>query len=145
MANKPAIRGKDSTLKLFIGDKTIPIDVRRWRAAENATEIEDNVCGEDRARLDKVVNFYTVTLELLTSDATLIRELLKDQQNDDAGAIPQEKAVAGLLREKGGKKFAWRMSGVVLGAWDIGADDRASAVNQNVPLRCQYFEEVPVV
>lgn len=142
--NKPFVRGKDATLRLFFDGKPYLFDVQNWRLGRNATVINDDVCGEDRSRLDSVTNFYSLTVRVLYSTAEQLKMLLKDQENDDAGAVPLDKQVAGVLREKGGGRAAFRLTNVVLDDWDIGAEGRADAVSINLPLRCQYVDEVKV-
>lgn len=142
--NKPFVRGKDSTLKLFITGNPVQVDVKSWTIKREVTKVSDPVCGEDRDRLDTVTNFYSINLQVYYGTAKLLKALLEDQENDDAGALPLERDVAGVLREKGGAKGAMRLTGVTLDDWDIGAGSRADSVMVNLPLRSQYVDEVKV-
>lgn len=87
-ANIPFTRGQNAVLKLFQNNKPIYFACKVWDVEENATEIADGVGGENRDRLDKVINYFTMSVDIYHADEAAIQAYMDAQDADDGGILP---------------------------------------------------------
>ena len=141
----PHMTGSLATLKLFVADTEVAsLDVERWRISRNVTKIDDGVCGEDRDRLDVIVNSYSISLTVFSRDAEKIARLIANQAQADTGAEPESVAFALVLKPRGGAKAAISATECTLDDWSFGADGRTARVMTDIPIRARYVDTVNV-
>lgn len=142
MPGIPFWSGKDSKLKFFFEDKTLVLDVMSWSIKPNVVEAADGICGEDRDRLQTIINFYEVSVEGKQEKLATLKEFLKDQQRLDDRVLAAEKAVGVLIFPLDGTQAAYQCREYTLGAWELSAKSRTDRNALVVPGRCRYFDEL---
>jgi hypothetical protein len=144
MAGPDFISGKHVTSRVYFSNQPWNIKVRTTRVEENAVEVEDHVNGEDRARPQKLINLYRVTLECFEDgSSTILQNFLTNQANEDAN-LPQLPLAAGLLfKFLDGTKGGWAFRECSLGPLNFGAGGRTERMMHTVTFRAKYFGTVP--
>src|SRR4051812_1927409 len=99
-ANIPFTRGGNAVLKLYQDNKPVSFACKVWDIEENATEIADGVGGEDRDRLDKVTNYFTLSIDVYHADTKAIQAYMDAQTVDDAGVLPKNQTGALQLKHR---------------------------------------------
>lgn len=134
--------GKNCTFKFFMGGKSIgELDVRSFSCKPNIVAIADGVCGENRDRLDKEVNYYELTMSCFQKDLTKLKNILADQDAEDDGAVPTVKDFAMVIKTKGGEKGGYIAQECVLDDWNFDIGGRTDRVMLDLPIRCRYFKQ----
>jgi hypothetical protein len=134
------MKGRGAVLTLFIdGRKVDALDVETWDIEEDAEVIADNVNGEKRSRLDKVVNFYRLKLSCFNATADKLKRLLEYDEaldNDD-----QKQVVFGLkLRDEQGGSDRFKLGGCMIDNWKWASGGRANRSMLDVPIRGTDFK-----
>jgi hypothetical protein len=142
MPDIPFFRGKDAVFRLFMDGRERILNAKTWSAKRNTTDGADGVNGEDRDRPYSVTNFYDLSVTCYQKDASILLALLEDQDNDDAGVLPLDKAVGLNIKIQDGSRAAFVAKEVTLGAWELNQGGRADAVMLTIPLRARYFSKV---
>lgn len=139
------ISGKHVKARVQLNGSPWEIKVKSTRVREDAVMVADNVNGENRSRLQKICNFYDVTLECFDdgNSSQILHNWLTNQQNEDNNA-PQL-ALAGGLRFSylDGTAGGFVLQGCTLGPLDYNASGRTERNSATVSFRAHYFEQVP--
>jgi hypothetical protein len=131
---------------LFILDTSqVPVDVEKWSVKLNVTKVNDGVCGEPRDRLWRYVNWWDVNITCKQVDAVVLKALIKDVENDDAGAVPLIKAAGILILPPNQSKAAFSLSGITVDdfEWAVGGRTERSVVT--IPMRAEQCVESRVI
>lgn len=141
---QPFAIGQNAKLQLFykgqkFGDE---MDVMSWDASENVTEVSDGVCGEDRDRLDTILNSITINLTMKLVNFDKIDALLSHRADQDAQA-PGDIALGMLLSPRaktGGVTYSF--SECAFGAMKLAAGGRTDRLQHTQPVRARYWNKV---
>lgn len=133
--------GKDVTCRYRQNNTPVSFQARSIEVEENAEEVADPVCGEDRDRLQIITNFFTITIEAYAPDLAVLEAALEDIANNDAKAAPFNK-VFGLRFQflDGATKKAFVAREVARSPLRVSASGRRDRVMQTLRLRARYFE-----
>lgn len=142
MAATPFASGKNNKIVLVLNEKRVEIEAKNWTVEENATEDEDDVCGEDRSRPQKVVNFYTMSIECFVKNAKLLKALIDYSKHLDLLTGPQESAIGMMIYPNDGSAALFEGREVLIGAWRYASGDRRSRSMTTIPIKVRYFEPV---
>lgn len=140
--NIPFLNGKDVTLKLFNDNNPVVISGKSWTVEQNATEIADDVNGENRSRLDILTNYFSGSVDIFQSDVGIMDEIMKQQTNDDAGAVPLTQSASVRKRFRDGSKAAYRCKGMVFGPWTDAAPGRTERAMITLKFRFTDWDKV---
>lgn len=138
----PFTRGQHAILKLFQDGKPVYIAVKSWKVSENATEVNDGVNGEDRDRLDKVTNFFSIDFEVYMEDTAFLRKYMEAQDLDDAASLPAKQTLSMQFKHRNGTRSSFVLQEGKLGPADIGMGGRADAIMVSCKARCRYLRPV---
>lgn len=140
--NFPFTRGLNVTMKLYSDGNPLFINAKNWSVEQNATEVADDVNGEDRSRLDLITNYYSASVDVYQSDESTMQALIDQQTNDDAAATPFKQGASIRIRHRDGTKAAYRLEGVKLGPWsnDVGGRTEPNMLK----LKLRFTKYVPV-
>lgn len=142
MAEIPFLKGQQSVFKFFVDGTEILLNAKSWNVKVNVTKIADGVNGEDRDRLDRVVNYFEISADCFQRDTKLLEAALKDIQNDDTSVTPLLKAGGVRLKILDGSRKAFLCKEMLLDDFDFVASGRADRSMAKVTMRCRYFESV---
>ncbi len=141
MANKSFLKGINAKFTMIVGGNLqSSLPVKNFSLRPDVTEVKDDLCGEQRTRLDVIVNFFggsfDMTMETLTLfDAMLTYHDLKNRNVDLAPEfgfrIETLDGSAPGLYQAGGQ--------IVFGAWDLGIQGRADRNSFKLPFAAQEF------
>lgn len=133
--------GKDSRLVFFQDDEQVAdFDVMSWSVKPEGTKANDGVCGEDRDRLQYIINNYAIQIEAKQQTIKLLEAFLEDQANKDARAIDLSKALGFLVYPLNGTQAAFQADEIVLDDWTWAVRGRAERNDISMPLRARYFK-----
>ena len=142
MASVPFFSGKDAIIRLFINGDEVVIPVKNWEVGVVGVDAADGVNGEQRDRLQFIVNYFEGSFTCWESDVSPLEALINNINNDDQEVLPLEKTVGFNMRLLDGtrKNFAGKEG--TLGAWRFTQGGRTERVTLTVPFRIRFFDEV---
>lgn len=141
----PHWSGRNSVFSFYLDDDKCILNTKSWSCKPNVTEVTDDVCGEDRSRLDSTVNFFELQVEGFLSDLKPVIAMLRDIANRDANVLPLRKQAALSIKPNDGSKVAFAASEVTLGAWELSVAGRNDRAMIKIPLRARYFDQTPTL
>jgi len=144
-ANIPFFRGQNAVLKLYQENKPIYIACKTWDVDENATDIADGVNGENRDRLDKVTNYFTVTVHIFQTDQSVVEKYMEAQEEDDNANLPKVQTGAIQIHHRDGTRACYLLSEMKVGPMKITMSSRQEAVMLQLKLRFRYFKSIPSI
>lgn len=139
------ISGKSVKARVQLNGSPWEIKVKSTRVKEDAVMVADNVNGENRSRLQKICNFYEVSLDCYDDgqSSQILQNWLANQANEDANA-PQLPLAGGLrFSYLDGTAGGFVFQGCTLGPLDYNASGRTERNQASVTFRAQYFQQVP--
>jgi hypothetical protein len=145
MPTTPLWKGKDSKLLFTFLDAKLPIDNVDWEVAAVGEEIEDDICGEDRSRLDYVLSHHTLVINAMQQKVDLIKAFIKQQKQRDARSLPGNSAVGILIYMNDSTVAAYQCREYILGNWKFGAGGRKERNKASLPGRFRYFDELQTI
>jgi len=141
----PFFVGRDCKLKFFIAGVSIgELDAKSFNVKKVATAVADGIIGEDRDRLDSIVNHYELKLTCHNADLKKLVALLADQELIDEGGIPTDQAMAIVIRPKDGSKTGFQASEAVFDDWSFDIGGMTERAMLEIPIRCRYFKAVNI-
>lgn len=131
---------------IFLQDSVqLPLDVEKYSIKLNATKVNDGICGEPRDRLWRYINWWDISFTCKLVDMAAILALLRDVDNDDAGAIPLVKAGGILVFPPNQNKSALTINNVVIDDWEFASGGRTERATLTVPARAQEVKPSRVI
>jgi hypothetical protein len=125
---------------VFIIDSSqVPVDIEKCSVKLNATKVNDGVCGENRDRLWRYINWYDVNITCKLCDMDPVNVLLRDVDNDDAGAPPLVKSFGALIHPPNQKRTAYALGGVIVDDWEWSIGGRTERASVSIPMRAVTF------
>ncbi len=143
--NIPFTRGKDCTMKVYQDGKPYYVAVKSWSVEQNATEVQDDVNGEDRSRLDLITNFFSASMEIYQSDETIMQAMIDQQTNDDAASTPLAQSASIRVRHRDGTKAAYRLENAKFGPWTTNVGGRTEANMLSLKMRFTQWKKVKTI
>jgi len=140
MADLPFLRGQQAVLRFFSGSSEVVLNAKNWKANPNVTKIADDVCGEDRSRLDRVVNYWEYSADCYTRDMAALDAFLADVANDDTGVAPLDKGAGVRVAPRDGSRKAYVATEVTWDSVDTNAAGRGDRVMITVTFRSRYYK-----
>jgi hypothetical protein len=132
--------GKDSQVILMQDNDKVVVDVQGWNVKPNLVKAADGICGEDRDRLQSIINFYDLNIQGKQETLLAMTAFLDAQENLDAGVADLERGLFLRIQPLDGTSAAFGTRGqCTLDDWDFRADGRTERNQLNIPLRAQYF------
>lgn len=144
-ANIPFVRGQNVILRLYQDGKPVYVAGKTWDVEENASEIADDVNGENRSRLDKVTNFFSISLDCFQADQEILDKYIEAQDSDDASLLPKKQSVAIQINNRDGTRAAYLLSEAKLGPIKLNASGRSDAFMLNLKIRFRYMKKIQSV
>lgn len=138
------ISGKHTRFTVYFNNQPFVIFTKSWSIEEVATEVADDVNGENRSRLQIITNFYKVDFAgFEEGGGNILQNLLLSTANDDA-FNPQMPLAGGLLFNylNGGGKAAFALNNCSRGPLKIGSGGRTERLIHSLSYRAQYFTQV---
>lgn len=145
MAGTPFFSGKDAVLRLFINGKETILNCKSWDANPNVTKVNDGVNGEDRDRLQVIVNYFEFTASCFMDKAQQIPDVLAYYGNNDAQVTPYDAAAAIQFKLLDGSKAAYVAKEVTVDDIKISNSGRTDRVMLSLNFRARYFDAVPSI
>lgn len=141
----PHFSGRNSTFNFYLDNDKVVLNTKSWSVKPNVTEVTDDVCGEDRSRLDSTVNFFEMQVEAYLADLKPVIAMLKDISNRDTNVLPLNKQASLSIKPNDGSKVAFVGSEATLGAWELAVAGRNDRAMIKIPLRVRYFDQTPTL
>lgn len=142
MADLLFLKGINSVFKFYLDGSEIVLNCKSWDCKVNVTKISDGVNGEDRDRLDRVVNYFEITADCFQRNMDILQAALKDIQNDDSVVPPLDKAGGIRMKIYDGSKKAYLCKEMVWDDFSMNASGRADRTMMKLTMRFRYFTEV---
>ena len=137
--------GRNSQFSFYHNNDKVVLNVKSWSCKPNVTEVADDVCAEDRSRLDSFVNYYELQVEAFLADLKPVIAMLADTANRDQNVLPLRKQVALAIKPNDGSKVAFAASEMSIGAWELSVAGRTDRAMIKIPLRARYFDQTPTL
>lgn len=138
--------GKHVIAKLYFNNKLWTIKSKSIHAQEVAVEVADQVCGEPRARLQKITDYYRVSQTCYEDGSSqILQNFLANQANEDANLAQLPLAGGLLFKYLDGTKGGITIKGGCLGPLDAEIAGRTERNMFTVVYRAQYVGSVPAV
>ena len=142
MANPRHMRGRGARLTVFeAGVQFPPLDVDSWNLKPVKVQVADRVCGEDRDRLDSLIQHYMLSLKCFNQTGEKIKKLLKYDASGDNGTRDDVDAAVKLTDPKGGTLLL-AMRDAVIDDWELSNGGQNDGVMVNIPIRGRYVEDL---
>ncbi len=136
----PFWSGKNAKVYFFIDGKKVPLDIRSWSVKANVTKAADGVGGEDRDRLQTIINYYEFSLTCWQVDVRDLALLLASIDNDDGMVQPLDKHVTFLIKPNRGTAAGFIATGdVTFDDYEWASPGRTERQTLTIPGRAQYF------
>ncbi len=132
-------KGQQSVFKVFLDGDELVLNSKSWNVKVNVTKIADGVNGEDRDRLDRVVNYFEISADLFQRDVKVLQGFLKDIKNDDASVFGLAKGGGMRIKILDGSRKAFVCKEMTFDDWDFTASARSDRAMLKVSFRCRYF------
>lgn len=145
MATTPFFSGKDAVMRLFINGAEVILNLDTWDAGPNVTKAADGVNGEDRDRLQTIMNYFELTSKGWMDKAAQIPAVMNYISNNDAQVQPLDAAVALSFKILDGSKLAFVAKEVTIDDWKITQGGRTTRVNFSLNMRARYFDPIPTL
>ena len=142
MSDIPFVKGQQSVFKFFLDGNEVILNTKSWNCKANVTKIADAVNGEERDRLDRVVNYFEISAECFNRDMKVLDAAIKDIENDDQSVTPLDKVGGVRIKVLDGSRKAYQCKELVLDDFDITASERAPRTMSKLTMRCRYFSAV---
>lgn len=141
----PFWSGKNSKFLFFYDGQQVTLHVQNWSVKPNVTEAADGVCGEDRDRLQTMVNFYEISVTAWNTDLAPVEKLLANIDNNDANVQPKDKTAVLSIKPNDGTSAAFVASEISIGAWELSVGGRTERATLTVPMRARFFKPAPTL
>lgn len=138
----PFMKGKTAFVRFLLDGEKVEVTVKSWEIECVGEEIADGVNGEDRDRIDYEINYFRISLELFKENPTLLKKLMANQANDDAGALPLAKGAGFVLKSQDGSKLGLKAEEMTIDNWKLASSGRTDRLMTTLPLRARYVSEV---
>lgn len=143
--NSTHIYGTNARIVYFQDGNKVVLDAKTWSIKPNVTKNADGVNGEERDRLSRILNYWEVSISCYQRDATVLKQWLADQANEDAQAAPLSKSGGFRLYPRDGTSVAFVISDIVWDDFDLNQGGRDQAVMISLNMRAQDVREVQAV
>lgn len=140
MASVPFFRGQNVVLRLLSDGKSVTLLAKNWTVKEEAAEISDGVNGENRDRLDLVVNSYTATFSVFQTDQEVMQALIDQQDQNDANGLPFKQSGMVIINHRDGTRAKYLLLEGILGPFTVNMSSRQEAVMLDCSLRFRYWK-----
>jgi len=145
MAEIPFWKGKDAKLLFIFEANKLLVDHVDFEVGIEGDDIEDDVCGEDRARLDFVASHYSVVLNAMQTKTDQITAFINSQKTRDQRAVPKISSMGILIYPNNGTQAAFQCRDYILGKWKMKWSGRKARNSLAIPGRCKYFDVLPTL
>lgn len=146
MADTPFWSGKNAKLVFILDNKKVELHPKTWSVKENATIIADDVGGEDRSRLHKIINFYDWNLVCFQKDLKPLVAMLNFDAKIDTQTQPFEVGAGIIIYPNNGTRAGFEGREIMIDDWNFdGNPGRVERGMLTVPFRSRYFEPVPTI
>ncbi len=143
--NGAFFRGCNAKLKAYQNGRPVVFLCKNFDVEENASENNDGVCGEDRDRLDKVTNYFSVSVDLYQKDQELMNAIIAAQEADDAAGFPLPQTCAIEIQQRNGTRVAYLLTECKFGPFKWSNSSRDEAVMVNLKIRGRYWKPVAAI
>lgn len=134
--------GRGATLVLFVdAAKVDALDVESWDLKLDAEIIKDDVNGEDRSRLDKEINFYSLKVKCFNQTAAKLKIVLRYDASLDADSQP-DVAFGLKLKDKRGGQELFSLTEGSIDDWSWAQSGRTARGMLEIPMRFRYMTEL---
>lgn len=134
-------RGRKTRPVFMIDNTKVTLVVQKWSVEETCVDHDDGICGEDRNRPDRTVTGYNGKFEVLNEDCKVIKALIQNTQNDDAGVEPLVKAITWGITHQGITE-GFQAGGKIVVKWNLDVGGMAEPGKTTITWRSQYFTPV---
>lgn len=144
-SNAKFFKGENCALKLYQNGRPVTVLGKNFDIEENATELNDGVNGESRDRLDKVTNYYSISVDLFQNDQEQMDAIIAAQDVDDAAgyALPQSCAVQ--IQQRDGTRVAYLLQECKFGPFKWSNSGRGDNTMLNLKIRARFLKKVQAV
>jgi hypothetical protein len=147
MANGPSpdfVSGRHMKARVYFNGNVWAIKTKSMRVTELATEVTDQVNGEDRARFQKIIDGYEAEAECYDDgSSSILTNFIINQANEDAN-LPQLPLAGGLrFNYLDGSAFACVFKNCTLAPLNVNIAGRSERTMHRVRFRAQYFSQTP--
>jgi len=128
--------GQDTPIRVYVNNQPFGISdvVDSWSITEDATIHTDQYIGRDRARFDKQVSGYDMTISADLTNTTLLAALLQQDAAREANQPIPEIAIEVQAKQRNGLIKAFVLSKVVA-KWNIKSGGRVERVKKGLDLK----------
>jgi len=137
----PFMKGKDGKLAVIQDRVRLPYDTKTYSIKPNVTKLNDGVNGEDRDRLDIVLNYYEGSFQMYLKDAQVIRDWLAAQAARDARTAPLEQEGGVRFYPNNGTRQSFILVDLILDDFDFSSNERGANQMITVNFRCGDLKE----
>lgn len=141
MPTTPFASGKNHKLVFILNDDKVTLFPRTWNVKENATISADPVNGEDRDRLQKVVNFYEMSVNAYVDTFKPLDALIANSKHLDLLTGAQPAGIAMMIYPNDGTKALYQGRELSIDDWEYNPGERATRAMMTIPIRFRYFDK----
>lgn len=128
---------------LFIQDNAqVVLETQKVEIKTAGTKANDGVNGEPRNRHAFYVDGYEISVTAWLTDLTPVKALLRNQQNEDASALPLTKAFGIVVFPPNSAKAAINADEVTIDDWSWSIPGRTERSLITVPMRARFLKDV---
>src|SRR6478752_7236505 len=98
MAESTFWRGTHSVIIFSFQEKKLVIDITDWEVTREGEEIEDDICGNDRALLGFETSHFSVMLNAKQRKMEAVDAFIEEQKAKDARAIAKQNSVGFIIK-----------------------------------------------
>src|ERR1700690_3693041 len=121
MSDVSFFKGQQAVFRVFLDSQELILNTKSWNVKVNVTKIADGVNGEDRDRLDRVVNYFEISADAFQRDVLVLQGFLKDIKNDDASVFGLAKGGGMRLKILDGSRKSFQCKEMTFDDWDFSA------------------------
>jgi hypothetical protein len=145
MADVPLVTGKDAKCRFFLGTNELVTLARTWTVRPKVTKIEEHIGGEDRARLQSLIDYFDLEYDCATRDGKIVNAAIGYYATIDQTLPPQAAAAGVRLAIYDGTRVAWVCKELNWDDWELGQVGRNKVMNTKLNMRFRYFDPSPAV
>lgn len=138
-------KGKDAKLLITFREDKLVINHTDFKVTRKGEAVADDICGEDRSRLEFVTTHFDVVISAMQEDLKAMAAFVAEQKSLDAREIIKQSTVGILIFPEDGTVAAFQCREYTLDEWEMSWSGIKTRNKLQMPGRCRYFDVLPTV
>lgn len=138
-----AMTGQNGQFTYFQSAKKCLVDVKTWNLRPVVVKHQDDVNGEESARLDKSFSHYEFSAQVYMRDAEVLSKWIEQQEPYDARTQPIDQAGAVRFYPRNGTRRSFVFIDMLWDDFDLNQAGRTDKMMANVTFRFRKLQQAP--